>query len=94
VAFKVPVVQSKCGCCPSCEASAASLRDVVVGADIFIGAAEAVMDRVAGEVRNARYKLSSVSSPRSRVVAHTVLSLAPLLINTHTPRGPDDARAD
>ena len=43
MAFKVPVVQSKCGCCPSCEASAASLRDVVVGADIFIGAAEAVM---------------------------------------------------
>ena len=72
MAVKVPVMQSKCGCGPSCEASAGSLRDVVVGADIFIGAAEAVMDRVAAELRNAGYKVSSVLSPRSRVVAHTV----------------------
>ena len=71
MAVKVPVMQSKCGCCPSCEASAGSLHDVVVGADIFIGASEAVMDRVAAELRNVGYMVPSVLSPRTRVVAHT-----------------------
>ena len=63
MAVKVPVMQSKCGCCPSCEASAGSLRDVVVGADIFIGASEAVMDRVAAELRNVGYMVSQRLEP-------------------------------
>ncbi len=76
MAVKVPVMQSKCGCCPSCEASAGSFHDEVVGADVFIGAAEAVMERVAAEVLNASYIVPSVLSPRARVVAHTVTTAA------------------
>ncbi len=77
MAVKVPVMQSKCGCCPCCEASAGSLHDVIVGPDVFIGAAEAVMDCVAAaEVLNAGYIVSGVLSPRTRVVAHTVTTAA------------------
>jgi carbonic anhydrase/acetyltransferase-like protein (isoleucine patch superfamily) len=61
---------------PSCEASAASLHDVVVGADVFIGAAAAVMDCVAAEVLNASYIVPSVLRPRARVVAHTITTAA------------------
>ena len=89
MAVTVPVVKSKCGCCPSCEASAGSLQDEVVGADVFIGAAETVMERVATEVLNASYIVLSVMSPRARVAAHTVTTAAqpPLPINQHPHSG-------
>ena len=53
------------------------LHDVIVGPDVFIGAAEAVMDCVAAaEVLNASYIVPGVLSPRARVVAHTVTTAA------------------
>ena len=76
MAVTVPVMRSKCGCCPTCEASAGSFHDEVVGADVFIGAAEAVMEGVAAEVLNASYIVPSVMSPRARVAAHTVTTAA------------------
>jgi len=68
----------------------------VVGADVFIGAAEAATERVAAEVLNASYIVPSVMSPRAHVAARIVITAArpPLPINTHTPGGTDDARAD
>jgi hypothetical protein len=48
----------------------------VVGADVFIGAAEAVMERIAAEVLNASYLVPGVMSPRARVVAHTLTTAA------------------